>query len=81
MLFEKDKYYKYVGTLEKMVNFSYIVLIGLFMIVGILVGKEIGFIIGTLIGFILATTYTLNTKIKIQDMKWKLDIYQKISKI
>ena len=35
-------------------------------------------VISGLIGFGIANTYTLKTKIFIQEMKWKMDIYDKI---
>lgn len=79
MLFEKEKYYKYIGTLEKLVNFLYLIFIILGFLIGCL-GKTKGAIIGGLIGFALASYYTLGVKIKIQEMKWKMDIHENIKK-
>ena len=79
MLFEKEKYYKYIGNLESMVNFSYLIFIILGFIIGLL-GKGAGALLGAGIGFLLAKAYTLGAKIKIQEMKWKMDIYERINK-
>lgn len=81
MLFEKEKYYKYIKDLENVINFAYVIFILLFGIIGLAMGKAIGLIIGILIGILLAGSYTLNTKIKIQKMKWEIDIYDKVKKI
>lgn len=81
MFFDRNQYYKYIGTLEKIVNFSYCIIIGLCMLIGSATGKGTGFIIGTLTGLLLATLYTLKTKIQIQEMKWKMDIHEKIYKL
>lgn len=81
MLFEKDKYYKYIKELENIVNFSYAIYAIIFGILGAIIGKGIGLILGIIIGMLLARAYTLNTKIKIQKMKWEIDIHQKIYKL
>lgn len=80
MLFEKDKYYKYIGTLEKAINFYYLIYIALFAIIGLIILKGIGFILGGLVGFLLASAYTLKTKIQIQNMKWKMDMHELLKK-
>ncbi len=54
MLFEKEKYYKYIKTLENSVNFYYVILITLLSIIGIITGKLIGLIIGAIIGYLIA---------------------------
>lgn len=77
MLFEKEKYYKYIGTLENMINFSYAIFIIIGFIIG-MAGQFIGALMGAGIGFLLAKVYTLNAKIRIQEMKWKMDLYQRI---
>lgn len=81
MLFEKDKYYKYIKDLENVVNFSYVIFAIIFGLIGAAIGKGFGLILGAIIGILLAGAYTLNTKIKIQRMKWELDIHQKINKL
>ena len=72
MLFEKEKYYKYIGTIENMITAYYFIIIGIFVLIGI-ASKNF-------IGFIISTIATLNAKIKIQEMKWKMDIYEKVKK-
>lgn len=79
MLFEKDKYYKYICTLEKIINFSYAIYMFLGFVIGAMIGNILGAIVGTSVGFLIATIYTINTKIRIQDMKWKMDIYFKLN--
>ena len=73
-MFEKEKYYQYIQTLEKAVNFYYVFLMGLGLLIGAFMGI-VGVLIGVLIGFFIAHMYTLAIKIKIQDMKWKIDIH------
>lgn len=80
MFFEKEKYYKYIGTLEKVVNFTYVIFIIMFAITGAIIGKGLGLIIGILIGFLLAGAYTFKIKITIQNMKWRIDIHEFIKK-
>ena len=80
MLFEKEKYYSYIGTLEKTINFFYIIFTIMFAIMGLIIFKAIGFILGAVMGFLLAGIYTLKIKILIQNMKWKIDMHELIKK-
>ena len=80
MLFEKEKYYKYIGTIENMITAYYFIIIGIFVLIGIASKNFIGFIICILIGILMSTIATLNAKIKIQEMKWKMDIYETVKK-
>ena len=80
MFFEKDKYYKYIGTLEKIVDFYYVILAIIGAIAGLLIYKFVGLIIGIFLGLLIARLYTLKTKIKIQNMRWKIDVYESITK-
>lgn len=80
MLFEKDKYYKYIGKLEKAINYYYIICIILFALIGLIIWNVIGLILGGLVGFLLAGAYTLKTKILIQNMKWKMDMHELLKK-
>ena len=75
MIFEKDKYYKYIGTLEKIVNAIYIIYIIIACLIGIATSSAMATIIILLISVLLATLQTLVFKIKIQEMKWKMDIH------
>lgn len=79
MIFEKEKYYGYIKTLENITIITYICIIIITAIIGLSISKNlIGLIIGIGIGFLIGNIYTIKTKIKIQEMKWKLDIYNKI---
>lgn len=78
MLFEKEKYYKHIGTLEKMVNFMYAIYILIFGILGLILYKGTGLILGILLGILISTAVTLKVKIQIQEMKMKFDIYNKL---
>ena len=80
MLFEKEKYYKYIGTLQNMVNFAYAVIILICFLIGS-IGGPFGGLLGIGIGFLLATAYTIAAKIKIQEMKWKMDIHDKLKRL
>lgn len=79
MLFEKEKYYSYIGILEKMINFYYALFIGIFGIIGVATGNVFGLIIGVGLGFIMAKACTLGAKIKVQKMRWEMDIYLKLT--
>lgn len=80
MLFEKEKYYKYIRTIENMITAYYFIIIGIFILIGIASKNFIVCIICILIGLLISTIATLNAKIKVQEMKWKMDIYEKIKK-
>lgn len=80
MLFEKEKYYKYIGTIENMITAYYFIIIGIFLLIGIASKNFISCIIFVLIGILISTIATLNAKIKVQEMKWKIDIYEKVKK-
>ena len=79
MLFEQENYYKYIQTLEKIKTAYYVI----FILIGILIGATttngLAIITGGLIGFFAAAMSTLAIKIKIQKMKWEMDIYNKIN--
>lgn len=79
MLFEKEKYIKYINTLENMNKTVYIIIIVLFVLIGIMTGF-ISLIITVPLGILIANAYTFASKIKIQEMKWKFDIYETINK-
>ena len=81
MLFEKDKYYGFINGIEKMITVAYVIFILLGVIIGMTTGGIIGLIIGGLIGLFIATLYTKASKIKIQEMKWKMDIYEMLTDI
>lgn len=80
MIFEKEKYYQYINSIEKMITATYVLLIMAGIGIGAF-GGILGIILGAFIGFIISTLYTKAAKIKIQEMKWKMDIYEMIYKI
>lgn len=77
-MFEKNKEYEYIQYLEKNIIFVYIITMLLSATVFTAVLKAIGLIIGLVLGYFLAKYYTISTKIKIQEMKWRIDIHNKI---
>lgn len=79
-MFEKNKEYEYIQYLEKNIIFVYIITMLLFATIFTAMLKAIGLIIGLVLGYFLAKYYTISTKIKIQEMKWRIDIHNKIMK-
>ena len=77
MLFEKDTYYKYIKTLENMNTLIYVVIVGLGIIIGLSTGI-LTLIISVPISILLANMWTFATKMKIQKLKWEMDVYDKI---
>lgn len=80
MIFEQNKYYKYIGTLEKIIIAFYIFYILIGILIGAYAGSGFTIIICGLIGFFAAGIQTILIKIRIQEMKWKMDIYNKLIK-
>lgn len=79
MIFEREKYYNYINKLERSITIAY----GIIMLFAIIIGIATG--IATLIitiplGMIISASYTFGAKVKVQEMKWKFDIYEKIAK-
>ena len=77
MLFEKDKYYKLIKALENIITIIYVVVIFISASIGA-VGGAGGLIIGILIGVLISYINTLIIKIKVQEMKFKMDLYDKV---
>ena len=78
MLFEKNKYYKYIQQLEKYQTVVYVII----MLVAIIIGLATGvltLIITIPLGMLIAWCNLIATRIRIQEMKWKFDIYAKIT--
>ena len=81
MLFEKEKYYKYINELQNNINVIYVIYGILGAILGIALQRNfIGLLLGIAIGILIARNQTLRTKIKIQEMKFNMDIYEKLNK-
>ena len=77
MIFEKEKYYKYIQNIETTIKVAYIVI----MIISVLIGIAAGgapLIITIPLGMLISWSYTIGAKIKVQEMKWKFDIYNKM---
>ena len=79
MFFERDTYYKYIKTMESMNTLVYVIIISIGVIIGLTTGI-VTLIISIPISILLANMYTFATKIKIQEMKWKIDIHAEITK-
>ena len=78
MIFDKEKYYNYILKLEKRIDYYYILIIAITTIIGAFTYKIKGIIIGLIIGILIGNYITLKIKIKIQEMRMKLDLYNKI---
>ena len=79
MIFEKEKYYKYIQNIETTIKIAYIII----MLISVLLGIAAGIaplIITIPIGLLVSWVYTIGAKIKVQEMRWKFDIYNKIMK-
>lgn len=77
MIFEKEKYYKYIQNIETTIKVAYIVI----MIISVLIGIAAGgapLIITIPLGMLISWSYTIGAKIKVQEMRWKFDIYNKM---
>ena len=77
MIFEKEKYYKYIQQLETYQTIVYIIIMIIAVIIGI-AGGGIALILTIPIGLLISWIYLIATRIKVQEMKWKFDIYNKI---
>lgn len=77
MIFEKEKYYKYINQLEKELT----IINAIIMIISVLIGIATGggtLIITIPLGLFISWGLTMKLKIQIQEMKWKFDIYNKV---
>lgn len=77
-MFEKDKEYEYIQYLEKNIIFVYVITMILFTLMFAALLKGLGIIIGLILGYFVAKNYTISNKIKIQEMKWRIDIHNRI---
>ena len=78
MIFEKEKYYKYIQQLETFQKIIYIIIMILAVLIGIATKKFFGIIISILIGMFISWYLLIKIRKEIQEMKWKFDIYNKI---
>ena len=79
-MFEKEKYYKYIKTLEGMNTATYAIVMTISIISGAMTNNLLTLILSALLGFLFANIITFCTKMKIQKMRWEIDIYDKIYK-
>lgn len=79
MIFEKEKYYNYINMLEKSITVAYAIIMIFAIIIGIVAGVA-ALIITIPIGMIISYCYTFGAKVKVQEMKWKFDLYEKITR-
>lgn len=77
-MFEKNKEYEYIQYLEKNIIFVYVITMILFTLMFAALLKGLGIIIGLILGYFVAKNYTISNKIKIQEMKWRIDIHNRI---
>ena len=92
MLFDKNKYYELSEQIRERIVKYYIMYIIFFTIIGLIISYIIPIFDTTivkilivfsfiLLGLLLAGEKTIKIQIEEQDMKWKIDIYDMISKI
>ena len=79
-LFSIQNYYDYIKQLEKSVKIAYIAIMIVFIIIALsLIPFTMGIsLILIPIGFGLAKARTISTKIKIEEMKWQIDLHTEI---
>lgn len=80
MLFNRNLYYKYIRILENLTIIAFIAYCFVAIVVGAIFLEEKGILMGFAISFISGYPTYLILRIKVEDMKWKLDIYDKIDK-
>lgn len=74
MLFEKEKYYQYIKTLEGIIIAKYIIIVAIAITTGIATKSILAILLSLIISYITALLLTINIKIKIQKMKLDIDI-------
>ena len=93
MLFEKEEYYELSEEIRKKVVKYYIIYIILFTIIGITISSILNItkeslilkllitFMSMLIGLLFANEKTIKIQIQEQEMKWKIEIYDMISRL
>ncbi len=74
MLFEKEKYYQYIKTLEGIMVAKYILIAAIGITTGIATKNILAILLALIISYISTLLLTINIKIKIQKMKLDIDI-------
>lgn len=78
-MFNKNLYYSYIKILETITILVFITYCLVSGMAGAIIYEIKGLLIGLLISFISGYPIYLILKIKVEEMKWKLDIYNKIN--
>ena len=78
MLFNKKLYYSYIKILENLTIFCFILFCGIGGLVGAIIYELQGLLIGILISFLSGYIIYLFLRIKVEEIKWKMDIYEKV---
>lgn len=78
-MFDKKLYYNYIKIIENITIIIFILYCVVLSLIGVFILEIKGLIIGLIIGFISGFPTYLFLKIKVEEMKWKLDIYNKIN--
>lgn len=85
-MFNQKKYYKYIQIMENIAIFKYIIVVAICILIGIIIGKgnekigdTVGLIIGAVGGIFIYYIIYVRDMIKIEEMKMRLDIYNKVS--
>lgn len=77
-MFEKQKYYKLMSDLETGITIMYVVTMVIAVIIGIAAGVA-PLIITIPLGLLISYFVTFATKIKIQEMRWRMDVHDKLN--
>ena len=78
-MFDKKLYYNYIKILENLTIIIFMLYCIILALIGTFTFKLKGLIISIIIAFISGYPTYLFLKIKVEEMKWKLDIYNKIN--
>ena len=78
-MFDENEYIKLINSLQNGVTLSYVIILILSVLIGIGTGGTT-LIITIPIGLIIAYIFTFATKVKIQEMKWRIDMYENTRK-
>ena len=77
-MFDKKTYYSYITILDTLTTVMFMLFIIACSLVGLFVLEIKGLIIGLVVSLITSFPVYIFSKIKVEEMKWKLDIYNKI---
>lgn len=82
MLFDKSKYYKYIKDIKFEIGLIYSIYSILFFLISSIIGGYFNSILIAILVFALgiccASLHTKSLEIKVQEMYYRIDIYEKI---